>query len=580
MTLTDDAMEFVPDPADAATDSKTRTGQPWKILIVDDEEEIHAVTRFVIEDLQFEGRSLQIFSARSGATAREILHREPDIALALVDVVMETQYSGLDLIRFIRNELGNQTIRLVLRTGQPGYAPEGQVIVDYDINDYKSKTELTGGKLTTTVISSLRAYARMSALKALTTSLEARAESQSVDLASSHTALSASADQLSLSASTLRQLGHIGDILTTGRPPLDIYQALERHLTELLPVNFFGIALLGTGGDRLDYVYQSQAGRQVPPASYPLDHPTALAVRAFAERRAVAHVSRSDSATTDSSLDLNSDPPSDTESAPSLRPAPPLRSAVFQPLVAHGESIGVIEIQSQRANAFQPSELEILHSIAAVAGIALANASIHDDAETARQRADEALTKLRKAQSQLVYSEERAVLGHLVASAAQEIHLPIKAVKSSGKSVAEALTHALTHMPKVFQALSADDSKLFLQLVQRANMPTEQPGERDAQALFREIAQRLDEAGVINARYQASILIQLNAQSQLASYLPLLRHPDSDLILDTAQSVAGIVSSADRIDAAVDHVAQIVSTLKSVMKGAYTGPDRRRFKRQ
>jgi response regulator RpfG family c-di-GMP phosphodiesterase len=46
----------------------------------------------------------------------------------------------------------------VLRTGQPGQAPEEKVIVDYDINDYKEKTELNRTKLFTTVFTALRAY--------------------------------------------------------------------------------------------------------------------------------------------------------------------------------------------------------------------------------------------------------------------------------------------------------------------------------------------------------------------------------------------------------------------------------------
>lgn len=131
---------------------------PWRILIVDDEEDIHAVTKLVLKRVEFDGRPLEFLSAMSGTEARNIIQQQTDIALAIVDVVMETEHSGLELVKWIREEEKNQLIRLVLRTGQPGQAPEESVIVDYDINDYKQKTELDRTKLFTTLISALRGY--------------------------------------------------------------------------------------------------------------------------------------------------------------------------------------------------------------------------------------------------------------------------------------------------------------------------------------------------------------------------------------------------------------------------------------
>ncbi len=81
-----------------------------------------------------------------------------DAAIVLLDVVMESDDAGLQVARFIRETAKNNHIRIILRTGQPGQAPERQVIVNYDINDYKSKTELTAQKLFTVVMSSLRSY--------------------------------------------------------------------------------------------------------------------------------------------------------------------------------------------------------------------------------------------------------------------------------------------------------------------------------------------------------------------------------------------------------------------------------------
>jgi response regulator RpfG family c-di-GMP phosphodiesterase len=138
---------------------------PWRVLIVDDDEDIHSVTRLSLGNIVFKGRSLELISAYSGEEAYKILSQERDIAMILLDVVMESEDSGLRLVHRIRGELDNQLVRIVLRTGQPGQAPEQKVIVDYDINDYKTKTELTNQRLFTTVVASLRAYESLLSLE-------------------------------------------------------------------------------------------------------------------------------------------------------------------------------------------------------------------------------------------------------------------------------------------------------------------------------------------------------------------------------------------------------------------------------
>lgn len=132
--------------------------RPWQILIVDDDLDVHAVTRLALHKVRYKNRPLKFLSAYSRQEAYVMLRDTPDIALVLLDVVMETDDAGLSLARQIRAELNNQMVRVVLRTGQPGQAPEQSVVMEYDINDYKSKTELTAQKLFTSVISSLRAY--------------------------------------------------------------------------------------------------------------------------------------------------------------------------------------------------------------------------------------------------------------------------------------------------------------------------------------------------------------------------------------------------------------------------------------
>ncbi|MBV1777119.1 hybrid sensor histidine kinase/response regulator [Burkholderiaceae bacterium DAT-1] len=130
----------------------------WKIAIIDDEPDVHLMTRLALKEANYQGRGVELLSAYSGEEGFQLLRNHPDTALVLLDVVMESDDAGLKLVDRIRNELGNRRVRIVLRTGQPGQAPERMVINRYDINDYKCKTELTSERLYTTVIASLRLF--------------------------------------------------------------------------------------------------------------------------------------------------------------------------------------------------------------------------------------------------------------------------------------------------------------------------------------------------------------------------------------------------------------------------------------
>lgn len=146
------------EPGDAPTEN-------WKVLIVDDEPEVHTLTKLNLHSIGFRGARIDFLSAFSAKEAEAMLAENPDIAVMLLDVVMESDNSGLKLVEKIRNEMGNSRVRIVLRTGQPGQAPEAEVVLKYDINDYRSKTDLTQERLITTVVGALRNYADMQDLE-------------------------------------------------------------------------------------------------------------------------------------------------------------------------------------------------------------------------------------------------------------------------------------------------------------------------------------------------------------------------------------------------------------------------------
>ncbi len=146
-------------PEDEAKVNETLPARAtWPVLIVDDETAVHDVTRLALSDFSYAGKGLHLYHAYSGQQAKTLLNQQPEIALVLLDVVMEHEHAGLEVVDYIRNELHNPFTRIVLRTGQPGTVPERDVILNYDINDYKEKTELTAEKLFTVLVSALRTY--------------------------------------------------------------------------------------------------------------------------------------------------------------------------------------------------------------------------------------------------------------------------------------------------------------------------------------------------------------------------------------------------------------------------------------
>jgi response regulator RpfG family c-di-GMP phosphodiesterase len=152
-------MKLIRKSAEAALNPAAEQREaPWKVLVVDDEPDVRAITALNLRDFRFAGRPLRLIEASSAAEALALLPQHPDVAAALVDVVMETDDAGLKLVEAMRKQLGYLMTRIIIRTGQPGVAPERYVIDHFDIDDYKDKTELTAQRLYTTLRSALKAY--------------------------------------------------------------------------------------------------------------------------------------------------------------------------------------------------------------------------------------------------------------------------------------------------------------------------------------------------------------------------------------------------------------------------------------
>ena len=158
------------------------SGPAWKVMVVDDEEDIHSVTRIALKSFTYRDRGIEFIHSHSAEESKPLLRENPDIAVILLDVVMETNTAGLDLVKFIRDDVHLKYTQIILRTGYPGYAPEREVIVSYEINDYKTKTELTAFKLFTLVLASLRAYDSVTELERMRLGLEDEVKERTAEL--------------------------------------------------------------------------------------------------------------------------------------------------------------------------------------------------------------------------------------------------------------------------------------------------------------------------------------------------------------------------------------------------------------
>lgn len=165
----DELMVFAEEPGGGDMSDGEFDGhsvKSWRILITDDEKDVHSATAFALRNTEILGRSLEFHHAYSGRECVEVLKTVKDIAVILLDVVMETPNSGLDMVHVIRNELNIHDSRIILRTGQPNQAPEIEVIRDYDINDYKLKSELNQTKLYAALTTAIRSYNQIRAIEA------------------------------------------------------------------------------------------------------------------------------------------------------------------------------------------------------------------------------------------------------------------------------------------------------------------------------------------------------------------------------------------------------------------------------
>jgi adenylate cyclase len=352
------------EPAEAVAPPAPNTAErPWAVLIADDDEGVHSITRVVLDGIQFKDRPLELLSAYSAAEAKKILLSRPDIAVLLLDVVMEREDAGLALAREIRESIKNHTVRIILRTGQPGRAPEREVILNYDVNDYKSKAELTAQSLFSATISAIRGFSDITALE------QTHREMMAVERAVADRLEQVVAERTVELREALDHQTAIAEVMQViNSSPGDLAPVFDAMLEKALSLCNASFGSLSTReGDEI----RMRAARNLPPAwSEYLDRelpdlgPHTYIGRALRDRR-VIHV------------------PDILREAEPYRRGVPLavelagaRTMLWVPLVKDDSAVGVLTIYRTEVRPFTQQQIALLQNFAAQAVIAMENARL------------------------------------------------------------------------------------------------------------------------------------------------------------------------------------------------------------
>ena len=350
-------------------------------------------------------------------------------------------------------------------------------------------------------------------------------------LAAAH---AARADALERANSTLEELGAVGRDITANLETHAIFAALDTHVHALLDATTFGIYQLEADGEKLRMVYGVEAGQPHPSVSLRLDNQQSNVARCAREMATL----------------VIEDRPGDVVPIPGTLDT---LSLMYAPLMLGERLLGVMTIQSVQPHAYHARETAIFSTLCAYAAIALANT---------------------ESQAQMVLQEKMASLGQLVANVAHEINTPICAVKASGANIADGMDAMLDNMARLYQLLDDEQQALFQQIIKQARVANIQLSSREERHLVKETTEQLAAlAGqtIAKAHQQASVLVQLRAHANPARYLPLLLHPDSDFILNTANGVAAIINNTSNINTAVTRVSKIVFALKAFARVDQSG---------
>jgi signal transduction histidine kinase len=181
------------------------------------------------------------------------------------------------------------------------------------------------------------------------------------------------------------------------------------------------------------------------------------------------------------------------------------------------------------------------------------------------------LQQLKTTQSQLIQSEKMALLGQLIAGIGHEINNPLGAIRASIENISDFLNQSLENLPKVFQQLSPEHQQLFLVLLYKAIQRNMLFSSKEKRQFKKTLTRQLESLEIAKPESVADTLVDLGIYDEVELILPLLIHPNSQMILNTMYQIVGLKKSTKTISTATDRAAKIVFALKSYARYDTTG---------
>ncbi|WP_338845069.1 two-component regulator propeller domain-containing protein [Massilia sp. W12] len=360
----------------------------------------------------------------------------------------------------------------------------------------------------------------------------AELQSSNQELHKANGALSQANHELALSVETLRQLGEIGRDITARLEDRSVFAALYQHVRSMFNICTFLLYRYEPERAILQPVLTLENDQPFEMQSLPLNDANSRVARVAREQQELLVIE-------DSGAVL-----------PDLLPgSQPIRSALFVPLLVEQRVLGVMSVQSTDAQAFGERERLIFRTLCAYGAIALENAH----ALEARQNAEQ----------QLAQQQKMAALGQLVANVAHEINTPLGAIQASCGNIESGMMSVLADAPQLFAALDAAHNEAFWRLVRQALQAGAPRSARIERALRRKLQHELQQAGYADCHYMADQLVRLQVEQHWGEHLSLLQHPRAHFLLQLASNMHTLLSNAQNIGHAVQHMSKMVSSLRS-----------------